>query len=338
MRLLIGLLIVSNILFSCNNGDKIPDVSNVKVQLTTQHFEKGLFNLDTANYSANLEKLIAQYPSFGENFIYKILGADPEWNNDSVALYVKGFTQAYKKVYDTASMVFKEFAPYEIEIKKSLQYVKYYFPAYKTPDKIITYIGPLNGYGDISISEEALVVGLHLHIGKNFSLYQSELVQQTYPDYISRRFEPGYITVNCMKNIVLDMYPEKLEEKTLVQQMVEKGKRLYLLSKFVPATEEEKLMGYTKEQLTEGYKHEKNIWDLFVQNNLLQTIDENLIKNYIGESPKTQELGDASPGNIGSFAGWQIVKKYMENNPELTLQKLMITDNDTIFQGAKYKP
>jgi hypothetical protein len=338
MRLLIGLLIVSNILFSCNNGDKIPDVSNVKVQLTTQHFEKGLFNLDTANYSANLEKLIAQYPSFGENFIYKILGADPEWNNDSVALYVKGFTQAYKKVYDTASMVFKEFAPYEIEIKKSLQYVKYYFPAYKTPDKIITYIGPLNGYGDISISEEALVVGLHLHIGKNFSLYQSELVQQTYPDYISRRFEPGYITVNCMKNIVLDMYPEKLEEKTLVQQMVEKGKRLYLLSKFVPATEEEKLMGYTKEQLTEGYKHEKNIWDLFVQNNLLQTIDENLIKNYIGESPKTQELGDASPGNIGSFAGWQIVKKYMENNPEITLQKLMITDNDTIFQGAKYKP
>jgi hypothetical protein len=123
-----------------------------------------------------------------------------------------------------------------------------------------------------------------------------------------------------------------------VQQMVEKGKRLYLLSKFAPATEEEKLIGYTKEQLTEAYKHEKNIWDLFVQNNLLQTNDENVIKNYIGESPKTQELGDASPGNIGSFAGWQIVKKYMEKNPELTLQKLMITDNDTIFQAAKYKP
>lgn len=325
------------IFFSCNSTDKIPDVSNVKVQLSTQHFEKDLFNLDTVNYSANLEKLIAQYPSFGENFVSTVLGADPQWSSDSVALYVKGFTQAYKKIYDTSLLVFKDFAPYEAEIKKGLQFIKYYFPAYKIPDKIITYIGPLNGYGDI-LSDDALVIGLHLHLGKNFSLYQSELVQQTYPDYISRRFEPEYIAVNCIKNIVLDMYPEKLEEKTLVQQMVEKGKRLYLLSKFAPKTEEEKLIGYTKEQLTEAYKHEKNIWDLFVQNNLLQTIDENLIKNYIGESPKTQELGDASPGNIGSFAGWQIVKKYIEKNPELTLQKLMTTDNDIIFQAAKYKP
>jgi hypothetical protein len=305
--------------------------------LTTQHFEKGLFNLDSVNYAGNLENLIAQYPSFGENFIYKILGADPEWNNDSVAQYISGYAQAYKKIYDTSLLVFKDFAPYEAEIKKGLQFVKYYFPAYKIPDKIITYIGPLNGYGDI-LADDALIIGLHLHLGKNFSLYQSELVQQTYPDYISRRFEPDYITVNCMKNIVLDMYPEKLEEKTLVQQMVEKGKHLYLLGKFVPASEEEKIIGYTKEQLTEAYKHEKNIWDLFVQNNLLQTIDENLIKNYIGESPKTQELGDASPGNIGSFAGWQIVKKYMDKNPEVTLQKLMVTDNDTIFQAAKYKP
>lgn len=337
MRLLIGLLIISNLLFSCNSGDKTPDVSNIKVQLSTQRFEKELFGLDSTAYAANLEKLIARYPSFGENFLSTVLGADPQWNSDSVALYVKGFTQAYQKVYDTASMVFKDFGAYEAEIKKGLQFVKYYFPAYKIPDKIITYVGPLNGYGDI-LADDALIIGLHLHLGNSFSLYHSELVQQTYPDYISRRFEPDYILVNSMKNIVLDMYPEKLEEKTLVQQMVEKGKRLYLLSKFAPATEEEKLIGYTKEQLAEAYKHEKNIWDLFVQNNLLQSIDENLIKNYIGESPKTQELGDASPGNIGSFAGWQIVKKYMDKNPEVTVQKLMITDNDTIFQGAKYKP
>jgi len=337
MRLLIGLLIVSNVFLSCNSGNRIPDVSNIKIQLSTQHFEKDLFNLDSVNYSVNLEKLIAQYPSFGENFISTVLGADPQWSSDSVAMYTKGFTQAYKKVYDTTLVIFKNFSVYEDEIKKGLQFVKYYFPAYKIPNKIITYIGPLNGYGDI-LADDALIVGLHLHLGKNFSLYQSELVQQTYPDYISSHFEPDFIGVNCMKNIVLDMYPEKLEEKTLVQQMVEKGKRLYLLSKVAPNTEEDKLIGYSKQQLKDAYSHERNIWDLFIQNNLLQTIDENSIKNYIGESPKTQELGDASPGNIGSFAGWQIVKKYMQKNPDVTLQKLMATDNDALFQGAKYKP
>jgi hypothetical protein len=63
-----------------------------------------------------------------------------------------------------------------------------------------------------------------------------------------------------------------------------------------------------------------------------------VIKNYIGESPKTQELGEASPGNIGSFAGWQIVKKYMDKNPGKTLKQLMSTDPELIFQEAKYKP
>lgn len=98
------------------------------------------------------------------------------------------------------------------------------------------------------------------------------------------------------------------------------------------------MIGYTKEQLKAVYEHEAAVWDLFVQNNFLQTIDNNIIKNYIGEGPKTQELGEASPGNIGSFSGWQIVKKYMDKNPGTTLPALMATDAETIFQQAKYKP
>jgi len=141
-----------------------------------------------------------------------------------------------------------------------------------------------------------------------------------------------------MKNIVSDLYPEKMEDRPLVQQMVEKGKRLYVLSKLLPGTDEYKLIGYTKEQLIAVYEHEPAVWSLFVQNNFLQTIDNNIIKNYIGESPKTQELGESSPGNIGSFAGWQIVKKFMQKNPKTTLQQLMAADAEFIFQNAKYKP
>ena len=82
-----------------------------------------------------------------------------------------------------------------------------------------------------------MIVGLQHHLGKNFSLYKSELVQQTYPEYISNRFEPDYIAVNCMNNIVNDLFPEKTEDKPLVNQMIEKGKRLYLLNKFLPVQE-----------------------------------------------------------------------------------------------------
>lgn len=337
MRISFVFLCAALLLFSCNNADKTPDVSSIKVELTTNRFEKDLFTVDSSNYTTNLDQVISKYPSFGENFISTILNADPAWSADSVADYVHGFTTAYRHVYDTALIVFKDFSPYEQEIKKGVQFVKYYFPKYKERKKIITYIGPIDGYGDI-LTDDAILVGLQHHLGKNFSLYKSTFVQETYPEYISNRFEPAYIAVNCMKNIINDLYPEKLEDKPLVQQMVEKGKRLYILSKLLPKTEEYKLIGYTSEQLKAVYEHEAAVWDLFVQNGFLQTIDNNIIKNYIGEGPKTQELGEASPGNIGSFAGWQIVKKYMSKNPKTSLAELMAADDEQIFQQAKYKP
>ena len=337
MRIVFVFLVAACLLFSCNSAEKTPDVSAIKIELTTQRFEKELFGLDTANFTPGLDALQAKYPSFGENFLTTILNCDPKWSADTTAFYVRGFINAYKLVYDTAQIVFKDFSVYEKDIRQGLQFLQHYFPNYKAPKKIITYIGPLDGYGDI-LTDDAIIVGLQHHLGKNYSLYHSAIVQETYPDYISNRFEPDYIGVNCMKNIVLDMFPENMEEKPLVQQMVEKGKRLYILSKLLPNTDEYKLIGYSKVQMTDVYAHETSVWNLFVQNNLLQTIDNNIIKNYINEGPKTPELGEASPGNMGSFAGWQIVKKYMAKNPKVTLAQLMGTSAETIFAEAKYKP
>ncbi len=335
MRLIISLLLVS-LLFSCGQN-KVPDVSDINIDIVTHRFEKKLFSLDTNNLAAPLDTLIASYPSFGENFISTILNTDPRWSADSATIYVKGFITAYRNVYDSAEKVFSDFTPYEKEIKRGLQYLKYYYPAYKAPHEIITYIGPMDGYGDI-LSEEAFIIGLHHHLGKNFSMYSQPFVQEVYASYISNRFEPDHISINCMKNIVMDMYPEKNEDQSLVIQMVEKGKKLFFLSKILPSVPENKLIGYSEEQMKACFKNEARIWELFVKNDLLQTIDNNIIKNYIGESPKTQELGDDSPGNIGSYAGWQIIKKFMAGNPKIKLPELMKIPAETIFEKAKYKP
>ncbi len=337
MRLITCCLLLTVLIFACNSRDKVPDVSGIPMELQTQRFEKDLFTLDTSNFGVQLDQLQAKYPSFGENFIYTVLSADSKWPSDTVAAYVRKFTSEYKRIYDTSQVIYKDFTPYEKEIRKGLQFMKYYFPGYAPPKKLITFIGPLDGIG-MAMADSIICIGLHLHLGKNFSLYKSTLVQETYPDYVSRRFEPDYIAIDCMKLILQDLFPENLEDKPLVQQMVEKGKRLYLLSKLLPATEEYKLIGYTKEQLADTYAHEPAVWDLFVQNNFLQTIDNNIIKNYIGDGPKTQELGDAAPGNMGSFAGWQIVKKYMQKYPALSLKDLMEKNAESLFQEAKYKP
>ncbi len=336
MRLFICLSLVI-IFFSCHSNDNTPDVSNISIKLSTKRFEKALFTLDSAHLYKQLDPLIAAYPSFGENFMNTILSCDPRWSADSNTNYVNGFISAYRKLYDTTEKIFEDFSPYEKEIKKGIQLLKYYFPQYKAPETIITYIGPLDGYGDI-LAEDAIIVGLQHHLGKNATFYQSTWLQETYPKYITDRFEPEYISINCMKNMVIDLYPEKKGDAVLASQMIEKGKVLFFLQKLLPEKKEYLLIGYTEKQLNECYQHENSIWNLFIQNELLQNNDYNIIKNYLGESPKTQELGESSPGNIGAFVGWQIVKKYMSKNPKTTLKELMELNDEVLLEKAKYKP
>jgi hypothetical protein len=106
----------------------------------------------------------------------------------------------------------------------------------------------------------------------------------------------------------------------------------------LPDAKPYQLIGYSEQQLADCYTNEAKIWNLFVQNGLLQSEDKNIIKNYIGKSPKTQELGEGSPGNIGSFVGWQIVNKYMSAHKKMTLPELITKDPEMILQEAKYKP
>jgi hypothetical protein len=336
MKYIFSMLILFCI-FSCNSQNSIPDVSNIKLPLKVQRFEQAFFALDSNQIMPQLDKLLVEYPSFGKNFLIDILGVDPRWPNDTTANYLKSYFNYSKTIYDTSQKYFSDFAPYEKQIKKGLQFVKYYFPAYKTPTNIITFIGPADGSGD-GIGDDFLSIGLQAHLGKDFPLYKTDMVQQVYPNYVTARFTPDYIAVNCMKNIVSDMYPDNNVDKRLLVQMVENGKRLYLLSKFLPETEDHKLIGYTEAQMKDSYIHEAAIWDLFVQNNFLQIADNNLIRNYVSEGPKTQELGENAPGNIGSFAGWQIVKKYASKYPNIKPDSLMRLDAEKLYQETKYKP
>ncbi|HPH90842.1 MAG TPA: hypothetical protein PLZ68_08465 [Ferruginibacter sp.] len=335
-KLFIVASIASLFLFSCD-ADKAPDVSHIKIDLVTERFDKKLFDTTTTSLTSYLQQLQSTDPAFTNIFIYQVLGADPKWPADTTAAYVNLFVNSYRSVYADAQKIFNDFSTYEKDIEKTMQYVKYYFPKYKVPGKIVTYIGPADGEGD-GIGDSAVIVGLHYHLGKDNPVYKTALVQAIYPEYISRTFEPDHIPVNIAKQALNDIYPETESDKTLVNQMVAKGKRLYILKKFLPGTADYRLIGYTEQQMKDCDKNESRIWDMFVKANLLQAIDKNILKRYIEEGPKTDELGEGAPGNIGSYTGWQIVKKYMEKKPETTAEQLIKLDEEMIFQEAKYKP
>ena len=292
----VGLIIL---LYGCKSKTGEPDVSGIKVELQTERFENDFFAIDTNNIQSSLATLQTKYPAFTLDFLENILGIPLDDTGTVTALSIKQFIKDYKPVKDSADVAFRSIDKYENEIKSGLQYLKFYFPQYPAPKKLITFIGPMDafyqastgGYGDI-ITTEGLGVGLQLHLGKNSTFYNNVIGQQLYPSYISRRFDPEYIPVNCMKNIIDDIFPDRATGKNLLEQMVDKGKRLYLLDKLLPNSADTLKIGYTDAQLKGSIANEALIWNFFLENNLLYENDVQKIKSYVNESPNTPELGD----------------------------------------------
>ena len=329
------LLVVMLLAASCSPKKKIPDVSGIKVSLNIERFDRDFFAIDTSHLSASLDKLQEKYPVFLNDFLYNIMAMPPQ--EDSLKAALKLFYHDYKKVYDSAQLKFPNFSAISKQIERGFRFVKYYFPDYKLPQNVILFIGPIEGYGNV-LTSSGLAVGLQLYLGKNFPAYQTDYIQSVYPPYQSARFEPAYIPVNCLRNILEDIYPGRGNGKPLIEQMIEEGKRMYLLDAFLPDTPDTLKTGYTGKQLEGCYKNEALIWNYFVENNLLFITDPMQTRDYVSDGPKTEALGDASPGNIGRFVGWQIVRKWMEMDAKRTLTDLINTPAKTIFEEAAYKP
>ncbi|OYU57296.1 MAG: hypothetical protein CFE25_02210 [Chitinophagaceae bacterium BSSC1] len=318
---------------ACKSKPTAPDVSKIPVKLKVLRFEDAFFGLDTNHLEEALNELERNYPGFAKDFLFNIMGTTPTTAvND-----IKSFSNSYRLMYDSAKQHFANLQPVSDQVEMGLKYVKHYFPNYKLPTNLVTFIGPINSYGNI-ITTDALAVGLQLYMGRDYSLYKTDMGQQLYPSYLSRRFEQAYIPVNCMNNIIEDLYPNKSLGMALVDQLVETGKRQYVLDHFLPNLPDSLKLGYTGQQVADCNSNESNIWAFFIQNNLLYVTEPEITKEYMNEAPNTPALGSNFPGFIGRFVGWKIVQKYMENHADLGLAKLMETPARKIFEEAKYKP
>lgn len=333
-------------LASCNNDPNKPDVSKIEVDINMERFEQDFFNMDTNRIVAGLDMLYKKYPGFYPLFANDILllNEDHMISQDGMvglkpggAEVIKTFIRWYRPVYDSLQDTYKNMDWLKEDLEEAFQYVKYYYPSYPVPG-IISFIGTFDAPG-IVLTPKYLGIGLQQFAGSGFSAYKDDQISQMYPEYISRRFDKAYMVTNCMKAVVDDIYPDTTESGKLVELMIEKGKQWYLLDHFIPDAHDSLITGYTGQQVKWVEANEGNIWGSILQNTPdIYTLDLERVQNYIGESPRTMDMPEQSPGNIGQWVGWKIVEKFAEKNPGMTIQQILATPANKIFQEAKYKP
>jgi len=326
--------------FSCSDKNDAPDVSDIKMDVTIQRFDKDFFALDTNNLHASLQTIEKKYPAF-LSLYFKFFAPVRDIALQQGTSFEDALVEYYRFMKPLATEADKKFSSldnHEKELEARLRYVKHYFPGFKAP-VVLTSVESLNPenpdeiYGT-TYFQDTLVISLQMFLGKDYPAYDPT----QYPDYIRRRFEPGFIVPNSIRAIVGELYADTSQNASLIEQMIEKGKQWWLMKKLMPGVEDSLITGYTSRQVNDIKREEGNIWGVITQNENLFSIDVEVIKTYLGEGPFTQTLPQGAPGKIGPWIGWRIIEKFEEENPDMSVEQILRTTAKKIFQGAKYKP
>ena len=316
MKNFLFIVVFCLLIVCCDKKDKVEEaVAVIPVQLKVERFDKIFF--ETA--AADLEKVKKEFPFFfpegNDNAIWINKMQDPLWR--------EVYTEVQKK-YSDISVVKKE-------LEKLLQHIKFYFPKTVTPT-VITVISEMDYNTKAIYADSLVIVSLELYLGKNHKFYQ-------FPSYLKQNFEERQIAPDVAASFVMSKIPV-LTDKEFISQMIYDGKQLYLKDLLLPDYTDAEKIGYTSEQIMWCQENENYMWRYFIEREMLYSTDSKLTSRFISPAPFSKfylEIDNDSPGRVGAWIGWQIVRSFVKNN-ELSIAELLKLDAKELFEKSKYKP
>ncbi len=322
-------------LFSCRQANR-PDIDDVKLDISIERFDKDL----AAGMGKPLEQtdvqLAKKYGNFYQDYVNRIVGNGTF--SSAEILTVLYADQAYKDLSHDADSVFRNMDAVEEDLSTAFKYIKNYYPQIRVP----RFISFISGFEvQTPIGDGYMGIGLDMFLGKESRFYPA--IVQNVPLYLSRRFTPEYVVPRLTETFAREeLFPEKDEDRTLLSKMIHNGKILYFMDQVLDEKVPDSVkIGYTDKQLGWCTTYEGNIWGFFMEHELLFKTDYQKIQVYLSEGPFTPGLGERnqSAPKLGVWIGWQIVRKYMKENPDITLQELMAErDAEKMLRASKYKP
>jgi hypothetical protein len=122
--------------------------------------------------------------------------------------------------------------------------------------------------------------------------------------------------------------------------MIDNGKKLYILDKIMPYTQDSVIFDYPKSSLDWCKKNEILTWSYILNEKLLFSERKMDWDKLVNPSPMgTVKMPTESPGRVGNWIGYNIVKAYMRKFPETTFEQLLAQkDAQKILDSSKYKP
>jgi gliding motility-associated lipoprotein GldB len=290
-------------------------VEKIPLEIKVERFDQVFFE----SKPADLQKIKKQYP-----FFFPAGVPDSVWVN-------KIQNPLWRELYSEVQKKYSDIEPIRSELTTLFKHVTHYFPKTKTP-KVITIIAEMDYNSKVIYADSLVVISLELYLGKDHKFYE-------FPKYIKQNFEQRQM----MPDVVSSFAATKVnfgKDKTLLNQIIYYGKQLYLKDLLLPEYTDAEKMGYSSKEISWCQENETYIWRYFLENDLLYNDEPKLGARFIAPAPFSKfylEIDNESPGQVGAWIGWQIVRSFAENN-DIPLADLLKMNAKELFEKSKYKP
>ncbi len=317
MKQLFGIIVMYIVCLSCNSGTDIEkEVAKIPITVEIVRFDKEFARAKVSD----LPYLKGKFPLFfPEEY------QDSIWQQKIVDTLQNELDEAVLKEFPTESLL-------EDDLKKLFQHITFYFPEFEVPI-VYTTTSEVDYRTRIIANDSLLILELDNYLGENHYFYS------VIPKYIGKNLKPSRLMPDIAATYSRK-YIAPPSDRTLLGQIIYFGKELYLKDLWLPETSDALKIGYTEDELKWARENEEEMWRYFIENELLYSTNSKLGQRFVDPAPFSKfnlEIDNESPGMIGRWLGWQIVRSYMEENA-VSVTQLMQTDAEEIFNNSHYKP
>ena len=330
-----ALLLLAALISSCHHDPLDVDTSTVPPpEFRINRLEQDLFTMDTNNIPAATAALEKKYGAFYDTFLNGILN-NGGLHDTAYSKLLKMFIsdRDMHETFVETQKVFPTTDTLHAELSEVFKKYKFYFPQKNLP-AVVTMVSGYN-YA-VATPDSTLAIGLEMYLGSNCKFYQMLAL----PRYKTMFMTKQNMVPDITRAWMMHEFPYNMNKSDFLSEIVYIGKIMYLEDALLPASVDDTTkIQYTAKQMAYCKKNEFNVWSYFAAQKLLYTTDQNEIMKFTADGPFTSALSKESAPRIGYWIGWQIVRQYMKEHPEVTIPQLMKEDDaQKLLTKAKYKP
>lgn len=322
-------------LYSCTNNikqrDNFTSTQNQSSLIDIKRFDKDLFQYVIEPDSSLNDSLVLLYGNFLEAFGSNTIN-NVDFNNP---IYFTRLVQYFSnptlnQIYKDALIKFENVELYEEELDSANRLIQTYFSGKKLPQLAMH----VSGFkANTLVLENLISISIDKYLGSDYVGYVD-----FFDDYQRQQMKPKMITHDYLKAWIITELPLSNKRKNLLSEIINEGKTLYVLELLLPNWNEADLIGYTPSELDWAKENETEIWKTTINNNYLFSTDYLTILKYIDDAPYTSTISKKSPGRLGAWIGWQIVKSYAEKTNSNLEEVIAELDVQNILKQSKYNP